>query len=82
MKIEECVEYMSKLYLERVIKSFTQDYPSNKEEEEYREILKKNVDTLSEHSKINNRIERFIAENHDDPYSASVLAERHLCYMG
>jgi len=73
MKIEESVEYMSKMYLERVIKSFTQDYPSNKEGEEYREILKKNAETLSEYSKIRKRLDQYISDNHKDPYANKLL---------
>ncbi|MDZ7716541.1 MAG: hypothetical protein U5J95_10045 [Balneolaceae bacterium] len=73
MKIEETVEYMSKMYLERIIKSFTQDYPTNRDEEEYREIVKKNKDTLSEAKNINDRLESFISENNKDPYANKLL---------
>lgn len=73
MKIEEVVEYMSKMYLERIIKSFTQDYPSNKDAEEYREIVKNNIDTLSDSEKISQRIDKFISSNHKDPYANKLL---------
>ncbi|MFH5884245.1 SAP domain-containing protein [Halalkalibaculum sp. DA3122] len=73
MKIEESVEYMSKMYLERIIKSFTQDYPSNRDEEEYREIVKSNADTLSNPENISKRIEKYIADNYNDPYANKLL---------
>lgn len=73
MKIEEVVEYMSKMYLERIIKSFTQDYPSNKDAEEYREIVKNNIDSLSDSEKIGQRIDKFISSNHKDPYANKLL---------
>lgn len=73
MKIEETVEYMSKMYLERIIKSFTQDYPTNKDEEEYREILKKNVETLSTTQKIQKRLDQYISDKRKDPYANKLL---------
>jgi hypothetical protein len=73
MKIEESVEYMTKRYLERIIKSFTQDYPSNREAEEYREIVKSNKDTLSNSENIGDRLENYIAENNKDPYANKLL---------
>lgn len=73
MKIEESVEYMTKMYLERIIKSFTQDYPSNRDAEEYREIVKTNKDTLSDFKNINDRLEKFISDNNKDPYANKLL---------
>lgn len=73
MKIEETVEYMSKMYLERIIKSFTQDYPSNRNEEEYREIVKSNSDNLSKKESIKERLEGFIERNNKDPYANKLL---------
>lgn len=73
MKIEEAVEYMSLMYLERILKSFTQDYPSKKNEEEYREIIKSNVDTLSDSDKIEKRLEEYFSNVNKDPYSNKLL---------
>lgn len=73
MKIEEAVEYMSLMYLERILKSFTQDYPSKKNEEEYREIIKNNIDTLSTPENIDNRLEEYFSNANKDPYSNKLL---------
>lgn len=73
MKIEETVQYMSKMYLERIIKSFTQDYPSNKDADEYREIIKNNISELADPKKLNNRLSSFIADNNKDPYGNRLL---------
>lgn len=73
MKIEETVQYMSKLYLERVIKSFTSDYPSKKSVDEYREIINRNSDLLSDEENIQNRFQEFISENSTDPYEKYLL---------
>lgn len=73
MKIEETVQYMSKMYLERIIKSFTQDYPSNKDAEEYREIIKNNVEELSDPDKLNKRLYNFISDTYKDPYGNRLL---------
>lgn len=71
MKIEEAIGYMSKMYLERILRSYTQDYP-NKGENEYREIIKNNVDTLSNPKLINDRLTDYFFEN-KDPYSKQIL---------
>lgn len=71
MKIEEAISYMSKMYLERILRSYTQDYP-NKGEDEYREIIKNNIDTLSDADLINNRLNSYFFEN-KDPYSKQIL---------
>ncbi len=73
MKIEEAVQYMSKLYLERVIKSFTKDYPSKKSIEEYREIINRNSELLSKEENITQRFNSFIKENRNDPYEKYLL---------
>jgi hypothetical protein len=73
MKIEEAVEYMSLMYLERILKSFTQDYPSKKNEEEYREIIKNNVDTLSKPEGIDQRLNVYFSDINKDPYSNKLL---------
>ena len=73
MKIEEAVEYMSLMYLERILKSFTQDYPSKKNEEEYREIIKNNIDTLSKTENINDRLNSYFSNVNKDPYSNKLL---------
>lgn len=73
MKIEEAVEYMSLFYLERILKSFTQDYPSKKSEEEYRDLIKNNVDTLSNPDHINDRLNNYFSNANKDPYSNKLL---------
>lgn len=73
MKIEEAVEYMSLMYLERILKSFTQDYPSKKNEEEYREIIKNNIDTLSSPQNIDRRLNKYFSNVNKDPYSNKLL---------
>ncbi len=73
MKIEEAVEYMSLMYLERILKSFTQDYPSKKNEEEYREIIKNNIDTLSDTENISDRLNDYFSNVNKDPYSNKLL---------
>lgn len=73
MKLEEVVEYMSKLYLERAIKSFTTNYPSNNDEAHYREIIKENVVELSDAEKIEIKINNYLAAQHHDPYANKLL---------
>ncbi|MTI88966.1 MAG: hypothetical protein FH748_13480 [Balneolaceae bacterium] len=73
MKAEETVQYMTKMYLERIIKSLTQDYPSNKDAEEYREIVKNNLTKLSSRTDLNNRLNKFISTNQRDPYANRLL---------
>lgn len=73
MKIEEAVEYMSLMYLERILKSFTQDYPSKKNEVEYREIIKSNIDTLSSPENIDARLREYFSDINKDPYSNKLL---------
>lgn len=71
MKIEEAVEYMSTMYLERILRSYTQDYPK-KGENDYRELIVKNIDTLSNSEKIKDRMQNHFSKN-KDPYSYQIL---------
>lgn len=64
MKIEETVEYMSTMYLERILRSYTQDYPK-KGEDDYRELITKNIDTLSDRKKIAERLHSHFSNNKD-----------------
>jgi hypothetical protein len=73
MKIEEAVQYMSKLYLERTIKSFTRDYPSKKGEDEYREIINRNTEILSDSTSVKKRIDEYINSNFSNPYEKRML---------
>ena len=61
------------MYLERILKSFTQDYPSKKNEEEYREIIKSNVDTLSDPEDVDQRLTGYFSNVNKDPYSNKLL---------
>lgn len=64
MKIEETTEYMSTMYLERILRSYTKDYPK-KGEDEYRKIIKSNIDTLSEYEQIKDRLDNYFFDNRD-----------------
>lgn len=64
MKIEEAIEYMSTMYLERILRSYTKDYPK-KGENEYRELIKTNVDTLSDYTNIQERLDEYFLDNRD-----------------
>lgn len=71
MKIEEAVEYMSTQFLERVLRSFNQDFP-RRGEEEYRSHIVENIDTLSSLNNIKGRLENHFSSN-KDPYSNQIL---------
>lgn len=63
---------MSSSYLERVIKSFTKEYPK-KGEEGYREEIKSNIETLKDSKHVKERFQETFIQT-GDPYSNKVLA--------
>lgn len=71
MKIEEATEYMSQMYLERILRSYNQDHPK-KGENEYRENIKVNVDTIANPELIKERLDNYFFDNRD-PYSKQIL---------
>lgn len=72
MKIEEATEYMSTMYLERVLRSYNNDYPK-KGEKEYRRLINNDIDTLSDPKLIKERLDKYFFEN-KDPYSKQILS--------
>ena len=72
MRIIEIIDLMSSSYLERVVKSFTREYPK-KDEDGYREEIKSNTDTLKEYDKVEQRFERTFIDT-GEPYSNKILA--------
>lgn len=68
MKVSEAVEQMSKLYLHRVIESFTRDFP-RLDEERARETIVKNADELTDPARIERRL-----EYKDVAYAERILA--------
>lgn len=71
MKIEEAIEYMSQMYLERILRSFNQDHPKQGESE-YRIYIKQNVGSLADPNLIKKRLNEYFFNNHD-PYSQQIL---------
>lgn len=73
MRIIEAIDMMSSSYLERIIKSFTKEYPK-KDENGYREEIINNVDALKDEQAVESRFnEAFIQTG--DPYSNKILAQ-------
>lgn len=68
MKVSEVVQHMSKLYLHRVIESFTRDFPKL-DEERSRETIVKNADELTDPERIERRLQYT-----DLPYADRILA--------
>ncbi|WP_421773015.1 hypothetical protein [Gracilimonas sp.] len=71
MKIEEAVEYMSSLYLERVLTSYTNDY-ERRGEEDYRKYIIDGAKILSSAENIKTRLDSYFAGNKDS-YSKKIL---------
>lgn len=68
MKVSEAVEQMSKLYLHRVIESFTRDFPKL-DEQRARETIVKNAGELTDPERIEKRL-----QYEDAPYADRILA--------
>ncbi|MEX0609412.1 MAG: hypothetical protein WD016_13665 [Balneolaceae bacterium] len=71
MKIEETVEHMSSLFLERVLRSFTNDY-DKRGENKYREYIRNGIDILSSPENIKARLNNHFINNKDS-YSRQIL---------
>lgn len=64
MKIEDAIEKMSKSYIERIVKSFTNDRYV-KDEEGYKKQLLTNIDHLSKPETIKGRIDEYLSGSKD-----------------
>jgi len=71
MKIEDIIDKMSKSYLDRIVKSFTNEIYT-KDEEGYRKQILSNIDFLSDKKKIKERLNIFL-KNSRDPYQNGLL---------
>lgn len=60
MKIEDCIDKMSKSHLEKVVKSFTKEHYYNKDEEGYKKQIINNIDVLSDPINITGHIKEHI----------------------
>ncbi len=73
MRIIEAIDMMSSLYLEKIVRSFTKEYPK-KDENGYREEIKSNIETLKNPDHVAERFdEAFILTG--EPYSNKILAQ-------
>ncbi len=52
MRVSEAIKEMSKMYLQRIIDSFTKDFPRGIDEERSREIILRNVDELTDPDRV------------------------------
>lgn len=73
MRIIEAIDLMSSSYLERVIKSFTKEYPK-KDESGYREEIKNNIDALKDETAVEERFNAAFIQT-GEPYSNKILAQ-------
>lgn len=71
MKIEDLLDKMSKSYLDRIVKSYTNPIYS-KDEEGYRKQIKSNIDFLSDSDKIKERMDGYL-ETHQNAYHEKLL---------
>lgn len=71
MKIDEAVEYMSSLYLERVLRSYTNDY-DRRGESDYRKYIINGTNILSSPDNIKSRLDSYFQKNKDS-YSKKIL---------
>lgn len=71
MKIEDIIDKMSKSYLERIVKSFTNEIYS-KDEEGYKKQILSNIDFLEDSEKIHERLKKQLSQN-KNPYLNSLL---------
>lgn len=72
MRVIEAIDMMSSSYLERVIKSFTKEYP-RKDEDGYRDEIKTNIETLKSFDHVETRFQETFIQS-GNPYSLKVLA--------
>lgn len=73
MRIIEAIDMMSSSYLERVIKSFTKEYPK-KDENGYREEIKNNIEALKNEQAVEERFNGTFIQT-GEPYSNKILAQ-------
>jgi len=71
MKILEAAEYMSSMYLERIVKSFLKDFPK-RDEQDYKNELKNNLEVLAEPQQVKERFET-VFNKAEDPYSKQLM---------
>ena len=71
MKILEATEYMSSMYLERIVKSFAGEFPK-RDEETYKAEIKNNTEVLADPDHLNSRFEK-VYHSADDPYSEQLV---------
>ncbi len=71
MKIEDIIDKMSKSYLERIVKSFTNEIYT-KDEKGYRNQISSNIDFLSNKEKIKERLIKYIKDS-KNPYFNGLL---------
>jgi hypothetical protein len=71
MKVLEAAEYMSTMFLERIVKSFAGDFPK-RDEEAYKNELKNNQELLADPAHVKERFET-VFNKADDPYSEQLL---------
>jgi len=71
MKIEDIIENMSKSYLDRIVKSFTDDIYTQ-DEKGYRRQISSNIEFLSDQATIKERLKKHL-NNNRDPYQFSLL---------
>lgn len=55
MRVDDAVGYMTKAFLDRIVDSFTKDFPK-RDEERAREIITKNVDELTDPARIERQL--------------------------
>ena len=71
MKIEDIIDKMSKSYLDRIVKSFTDDIYT-KDEVGYRKQISSNIDFLSSNKTIKERLNNYLIES-KKPYQKNLL---------
>lgn len=71
MKVEDAIDKMSKSYLDKIVKSFTDDI-YNKDEAGYRKQISSNIDFLSDKKTIRERLNKYY-RNSKNPYQTSLL---------
>lgn len=71
MKILEAAEYMSSMYLERIVKSFAGEFPK-RDEQTYKNEIKNNLEILADSDQVKERFET-VFNKAEDPYSEQLL---------
>lgn len=71
MKVLEAAEYMSTMFLERIVKSFAGDFPK-RDDVAYKNELKNNLELLADPAHVKDRFET-VFNKAEDPYSEQLL---------